>query len=187
MVLTLTLTCPHCGKRMDVDSSRRFQFCASCGTHSYLRPEKHSLFLRALQYGLVDDRSMQALARAEQSLNRKMKEMKEREDQLRHKYEADRKKGSMTFRLLVINLVIISLSALLLFRDLDSLLQNSIPSVILAALALITILMMIILETGLKASEFKLTKQTRRFRELLNELHKLQRSIDRAVIGSSGE
>lgn len=144
------------------------------------------MFLRLLTRDFTNDPSLQRMAHQEKNLLDAIRMLQREEEELRIRYEADSKRSVATFRLLIMNFIVATIAALIIFADFPMRVPAIAPAGIAVALMFITVILMIFQSTSLRAAEYGLGGLAERRRNAQQSLRELQRRIDLAVLGSSG-
>ena len=108
------------------------------------------------------------------------------ETDLSQRYESDSKRSHGTFRILIMNFIVATIAALIIFADFPVRMPSLAPAGIAVGLMFISVILMIWQSTNLRAAEFRIGRFAERRRNAQQALRELQRRIDLVTVGSSG-
>ena len=112
--------------------------------------------------------------------------LQQEETDLSRRYESDSKRSHGTFRILIMNFIVATIAALIIFADFPVRMPSLAPAGIAVALMFISVILMIWQSTNLRAAEFRIGQFAERRRNAQQALRELQRRIDLVSVGSSG-
>ena len=169
-----------------MEHERRIHSCPHCNAVSYLKPGSHASFLRLLSSELSADPALSKMASQEKDLLGAIQMLQREEADMSRQYEGDSKRSHATFRILIMNFIVATIAALIIFADFPVRMPSLAPAGIAVALMFISVILIIWQSTNLRAAEFRIGQFAERRRHAQEALRELQRRIDLISVGSSG-